>query len=63
MPYYYIRKGPKELEGILRFTDEHTNDRRIRKSVFMVVEVEKGQVKDTIPVEVYFNPRIKTAGI
>ena len=59
MPFNQIAKGPSEPEGICRYTDEHFFEQRIKKSVFTVVNVQKGIGKEVIPIEITYNQAVK----
>ena len=63
VPYDQITKGPEELEGIFRYTDRHEFSRKMKKSIFKVVYLEKGKAKEVVDVEVSYNNRLKQAMI
>ena len=61
MPYYQIRAVNEEPEGIFRYIDEHTFEKRVKKSIYYVVYLQKGCEKELVPVEISFNMSTKAA--
>ena len=42
VPYYQIKTGKEELEGVFRYTDEHSFKKKVKRSLFHVVHLQKG---------------------
>ena len=61
VPYYQIKTGKEELEGVYRYTDEHTYQKKVKKSLYYVVYFQKGQEKEVVPIEISFNVSTKAA--
>ena len=61
VPYYQIKTGKEELEGVFRYTDEHTFKKKVKKSLYHVVHLQKGEEKEVVPIEISFNISTKAA--
>ena len=59
VPYYQIKTGKEELEGVFRYTDEHTFEKKVKKSLYNVVHLKKGQEREVVPIEISFNVSTK----
>ena len=51
------------MHGVFRFTDEHCDDKKEKKSTFKVVLLDEDTEKEEVPIEVSFNKMRKLAMI
>ena len=63
VPYDQITKGSEEPEGIFRFTNRHEFSKKMKKSSFKVVYLEKSKAKEVIEVVISYDNRVKQAMI